>query len=158
MNRPRLRRPARAGELLGDLQRNLGVAERLQQYRIWQIWDEVVGPQTASHARPLRIRDNTLEVRVDHPVWMQQLQLLKPRLIARLNERIAPAAIADIYWRRGDLPPAMSPPPPPPPLPEPTPDQLATIDQRLATITDPELRAAFRTLLIADLRQRLGKP
>ena len=64
---------------------SLGLEERLQQYRALLLWDEVVGPQIAARTRPEKIRDGVLEVCVDQPTWMQQLQLLKPQILAKLN-------------------------------------------------------------------------
>jgi predicted nucleic acid-binding Zn ribbon protein len=103
--------PAKAGAVLDALTRNMGVRERLEPYRAWKVWAEVVGPQTAQHAQPFRLRGGVLEVRVDHPVWMQQLQLLKPRILERLNLAIAPGVLEDIHLRHGqpEIPAVVTP-------------------------------------------------
>lgn len=148
-------RPAATGEILDALTRRMGVRERLDQYRAWALWSEVVGPQTAAHARPFRVRDGVLEVRVDHPVWMQQLQLLKPRILSRLNEILAPAAIRDIHWKHG------RPPDPPPPTasiepeepPVLTPTEQLFVDHLIPDDGD-ELHLAWRRLLARHLRTK----
>lgn len=96
-------RAAKAGDLLDSLLQGWGLNERLQQYRAVLIWDDVVGPQIAARTRPERIRDGVLEVCVDQPVWMQQLQLLKPQLLAKLNARLGDAPLRDIFLKRGKL-------------------------------------------------------
>lgn len=110
--RNRMFHPAKAAAVLDALTRNMGVRERLEPYRAWKVWAEVVGPQTAQHAQPFRLRGGVLEVRVDHPVWMQQLQLLKPRILERLNLAIAPGVLEDIHLRHGqpEIPAAVTPP------------------------------------------------
>ena len=63
------------GSLIEKILASKGLDKKLHQYRAWSVWDEVVGPQIAQHAQPLRIRESVLEVRVENPTWMQQLQL-----------------------------------------------------------------------------------
>ena len=80
--------PVLAGELVDKLLQGLGLDERLQQYKALIVWSDVVGPQIAARTRPIRIRDNILEINVDQAAWMQQLQLMKPKILARLNAEL----------------------------------------------------------------------
>lgn len=149
-----MRQPAVAGALLEGLVQGLGIASRLQQYQAWQVWDAVVGPQVAVHARPARIRDGVLEVRVDQAVWMQQLQLLKPKILAALEQRLGAGVIRDIFWRHGAIPPAAAPSrgegaPALPPL---SPADSARIEQLLAGLSDDDLRRSLRFLLQKQAR------
>ncbi len=89
------------GAVIGKLFQQRGMEDKMRRYRAWKLWDKVVGPQIAARARPSRMRDNTLEVWVDHAVWMQQLQLMKPKILARLNTALGEDLIQDIYLRRG---------------------------------------------------------
>lgn len=149
-----MRQPAAAGALLENLVQGLGIAGRLQQYQAWQVWDAVVGPQVAAHARPSRIRDGVLEVRVDQAVWMQQLQLLKPKILAALEQRLGAGIIRDIFWRHGAIPPVAAPSrsegaPVLPPL---APADSARIELLLAGLADDDLRRSLRFLLQKQAR------
>lgn len=155
-SRPSMPRPCRVGTLLQELLARGGMEEKLREYRAWEVWDAVVGPQIAAHARPAKIRNQTLEVRVDQPVWMQQLQLMKPKILARLNEELGEEAIADIYWRRGRVePPAKkgssggdlawrSAP-----LEQ---AESSAIEEALSPIADADLRQELRSLFSRQLR------
>lgn len=102
--RPPMRRAARAGDLIDGLLAGWGLDERLHQYKALLIWDEVVGPQIAARSRPEKIRDGVLEVCVDQPTWMQQLQLLKPQILAKLNARLGgDHALREIFLKRGKV-------------------------------------------------------
>lgn len=154
MNHHRIRkRPEKAGALLEKLVAGWGVAEKLEQYQVWQVWTEVVGEQIAAHATPLRIRDHRLEVRVDQAVWMQQLQLLKPKIVAALNQRLGGEPVRDIFWRQGQLPPpattAIALPPQLPPL---DPQTAARIETLLSDLSAEEVRAPLRRLLQKQAR------
>ncbi|PLX90978.1 MAG: hypothetical protein C0620_12815 [Desulfuromonas sp.] len=126
---------------------HLGIADKIEQHRVWLIWEECVGPQIAAQASPLRIRDNILEVRVSHPVWMQQLQLLKPRLLERLNAQLGETPLSDMFFRRGHRVQPEQAAPPKIVLPELSDREQEEIEQLVATISDPETRKAMQQLL-----------
>jgi hypothetical protein len=147
------------GAVLSRYLQEQGLDSRLRRYRAWQVWEEVVGPQIAARARPCRMREDTLEVWVDHAVWMQQLQLMKPKLIARLNAAIGEPLIRDLYLRRGRPQESV---PAAPPAPEHdwqkttlSPEENTRIEQTVAPLADPELRGRLRELL--RLQARLAK-
>ncbi|BCR03936.1 hypothetical protein DESUT3_10050 [Desulfuromonas versatilis] len=133
----------------------------MREYRAWQVWDEVVGPQIAARARPLRIREGVLEVRVEQPVWMQQLQLLKPRILAKLNERLGAGTLKDIYLRRGriqaDELPESGPDPAAwkhTPLTE---EEKAEIEATLASLADPEIKRQLRALMMRQAQLKKSR-
>lgn len=155
--RRRMLRPTRAGALLDQLVQGLGMGEKLEQYRAFIVWAEVVGPQVAARTAPLRIRGDILEVRVDQAVWMQQLQLLKPKILTRLNERLGQETISDIFWRQGALTGLLPSEPTvgAPNLPPLDPDDAARIEATLAPLTSEEVRAPLRRLLNKQARLAL---
>lgn len=148
-DRQRLPRAVGIGGVLQNLLQQRGMTARLREYRAWQVWNEVVGPQIAAHAQPCGIRDGVLEVKVDQPVWMQQLQLLKPKLLARLNEHLGSPLFRDLFLRRGRLAPPVAPRtakplPPPPPLDAAAEKKIAAA---VADLTDADLRRHLAHLL-----------
>ncbi len=151
-SRPRMRRAARIGALVEDVLHARGFEDKIREYRTWLIWDETVGPQIAARARPVRIRDGVLEIRVDQPVWMQQLQLMKPLLLGRLNDRLGGAVLRDLFLRQGKNAPVVPPPAPPAP-PAWLRIELDDRDRReieaaLGSLDDPELKEQLRRILI----------
>ncbi len=150
--RPGMKKPAAAAALVAQLLQQRGMAERMEDYRAWQVWDQVVGPQIAARARPLRLREGVLEVRVDQPVWMQQLQLMKPQILARLAQRLGRETIRDLYLRRGRIDPAPPPAAPPPPLPPLNEEEKSAVEAAVAGIADPELQARLRALFTRQAR------
>jgi len=157
--RPPMKRAAAAGVLLELLLQQKGMAGKLNAYRSWLVWNEVVGPQIAAHAQPARIRDGVLEVRVDQAVWMQQLQLMKPKILARLNERLGGELITDIFWRRGQKVDKPEPPiQPPQPVIDLTADERRHIEDLVSAIGDPEARDALYRIFCQQLRISKCRP
>lgn len=148
--RPPMRRAAPAGELLEKLLQNYGLDKRLQQYRALLIWDEVVGPQIAARARPSKIRGSILEVCVDQPAWMQQLQLMKPQILKKLNDQLGEGEIKEIFLKKGKIPPRIETATAPPPAWKAArlePKEKQEIADMLAVIEDPDLRARLERML-----------
>jgi len=159
--RPRMVRAARAGDLLGGLLQGLGLSERMVQYRAVLLWNEVVGPQIAARTRPERIRDGILEVSVDQPVWMQQLQLLKPQLLGKLNAQLGEAPLRDIFLKRGKItapaPTAAAPAPPAWRKMELSPAEQTGLQKILGGVADEELRRGLESLLVKQAKLTKAK-
>jgi hypothetical protein len=160
-NRAKMKQAVRVGSLINDLLEKRGLEDKVREYRTWQIWDETVGPQIAARARPVRIRDGVLEIRVDQPIWMQQLQLMKPKILTRLNERLGGGILKDIFMRRGKNAPIPTPPPPPKPPDwlelQLNADELAEIETALGTLDNPELKNHLRRILIRQKQVEKSK-
>lgn len=153
--RPKMQQAALAGDLVEKMLKGFGLDERLQQYRALIIWEEVVGPQIAARTRPIRIREGILEVNVDQPTWMQQLQLMKPKILAQLNAQLGKATIKDLFLKRGKVHVRADKQAEPPPiwrmvqLDE---SEKAQIDELVKGIEDPELRHEMEKFLTKQMR------
>lgn len=134
-------RPQGVSALLAGIFGGKPAARLLKEIVIWQVWDEVVGPQIARRARPSAIRDGVLTVTVASGPWLQQLTFLKGEIVTQLNEKVGEPLVREIYLKAGN------------PLPKPKPSEPASlpkrdlteeerflIDQRSATVQDDELR------------------
>jgi hypothetical protein len=150
-----MKQAARAGELVDKMLKGLGLDERLHQYRALIIWEEVVGPQIAARTRPVRIREGVLEVNVDQPTWMQQLQLMKPKILTQLNAEMGKATIKDLFLKRGKVNIRFDKPVEQPPawrMVELDDSEMRQIDGLLTAIGDPELRAEMERFLVKQMR------
>lgn len=92
------------GGLVNQVLGELGLDGVAIAHRIGSSWEEIVGAQIAAHCRPLGLRGDVLELQVDSPVWSQQLQLRKPELLARLEEKLGPDAPRELRFQVGYAP------------------------------------------------------
>ena len=99
-DRPPMKQAERVSSLLNQLLGQPGVGEQITRHQAWLVWDQLVGETIAARARPLKLRKGVLEVQVDHPVWMQQLQMMKPQILEKIEAKIPNAGITDIYLRQ----------------------------------------------------------
>ena len=75
---------------------DLGIADKLQEFRARQVWKEAVGPTLAAHSKPLRVRQGRLEIAVPSAVWRAQLSLMKRDVVARVNSLVGAEVIREL--------------------------------------------------------------
>lgn len=66
------------------------------QNRALVVWDEVVGEAIAKRAHPEEVKHGILVVRVDTPVWRNELSLKKNQILDALNQALGEPVIKDI--------------------------------------------------------------
>jgi predicted nucleic acid-binding Zn ribbon protein len=71
--------------------------------RIWEVWDDAVGPGIAEHAKPSRLREGCLRVDVSDPIWLQELEFVGDKIIEKLNDKLGRKAVKKIEFRLGSL-------------------------------------------------------
>lgn len=80
------RGPTKLGDVLTSYLEERGLGERLERAGIVEEWDERVGDEIARVTEPRRVSGNALIVAVRSSAWMAELDMMKPRLLERLNE------------------------------------------------------------------------
>ncbi len=81
--------PPRVTGIIKDLALRYGWGARLSRGMIWDVWEEIVGPQVSIHAWPERFTErDILVVVVSDSVWMQQLCFQRQLFIDGLNARL----------------------------------------------------------------------
>jgi predicted nucleic acid-binding Zn ribbon protein len=78
--------PRPLSESLDVVLRSLRGAPRKAVAGVFGDWEDIVGAQVASHARPVRLEGERLLVEVDEPGWATQLRFLEAELLARIEE------------------------------------------------------------------------
>jgi predicted nucleic acid-binding Zn ribbon protein len=163
--RPRLKQAQSVNSLLKEMLDKPGLGEQITRHQAWLVWDKIVGSQIAARARPLRLRKGVLEIAVDHPVWMQQLQMMKTQILAKIQEQVPKAGITDLYLRKAghsaSVAPAKTAPQKSPPLEDVklSSAERSHIDHLVNHIENPELQQELRRFFCLQAKlQRTRKP
>lgn len=72
-------------EILKGLTKNTSLGRTLEQAKIWEHWEELVGPALAAHGRPHSIKEKQLRVEVDSAVWMHKFSYRKWDIVKQIN-------------------------------------------------------------------------
>ena len=95
-------RPLRVAEVLRGYLARSPLSERLAQADVVNAWPDLVGERVAGHATAESVTpDGTLFVRVPSAAWRQELTLMAPEIMARLNAGRRTGRIEHIRWVQG---------------------------------------------------------
>ena len=130
----------------------LGLEVGMANVVVHRVWPHVVGEEVARRSQPGLLRKGRLQVTVADAVWLQQLTMLKPAILASLESHLGSRAVRDIFFTLGPCPDAAAPRPEPvsrgqgdPPSPE--------LEERLREILQPVRDSECREVLARILRK-----
>ncbi|RMD87981.1 MAG: DUF721 domain-containing protein [Calditrichaeota bacterium] len=63
------------------------------------IWPRAVGEQISGVAKPSYFKDGVLHVKVSSAVWRNELSMMSPQIIEKLNELLGRQAVQQIVFR-----------------------------------------------------------
>ena len=95
--------PVPLSDALTSYFKQAGLTKRVQQAGIIEEWAALVGPQIARVTEPDSITpDGVLRVRVATAAWANELSLMSPTILARLNAGRS-GRVKQIRWVPGPL-------------------------------------------------------
>lgn len=117
-------------------------------------WPAVVGEETARHCLPQKLtfpdrqerRDGKLTLRVSSQAWATELQHQERQLLEKINVYFGYSAVASLRFTSGPLPEKPGGGARRPALRPLTGEEERALEERLAAISDPELKEALRRL------------
>jgi hypothetical protein len=99
--RPRLPRPVPVQEVVRGIL-SPGDRDGLElRQQIRRVWEAVVPAALAGQARLVDLRRKELWVEVSASPWAQELQFLKPKILAALDLALGPGKVKDLRVRVG---------------------------------------------------------
>lgn len=137
--------------------RALGVERAAHTATVEEMWQEVVGPEAARHAKPVGLRGSVLLVHTETGLWAQELSAQREMFIHEINRRLGAAAVSDIRFRQGSGSFRGGAPAPAPPVenePTLTADELTVIERVVGEIADQDLRERVRKVMTSQQRWR----
>jgi predicted nucleic acid-binding Zn ribbon protein len=97
------REPVHIGSIIDRVIRNCRPEPVGQLAKVWDIWDQAVGPTIAANAKPVAFKGKLLLVKVNSSPWLQQLQFLKADILVKVNRALGRELIGDIRFKIGPL-------------------------------------------------------
>ncbi len=142
--------------MLGSVLKAHGLQGSLGEYRVMGQWEKTVGAAIARHAQPRSVRGKKLFLSVDSPAWMQQLSLLKPEIIEKLNTNLGKDTVKDIMLTLGEVAaPEHSAETAPVRMPL-SAEERERIEQYIREVHDPDVRETIRRVIEKDLESKKG--
>ncbi len=93
-------------ELSAILERILGGTKKTlnpEIDKVFEVWDQCVGPDIAENAQPDSFKNGMLMVKVSSAPWSQQLEYEKTLIMDRINNTIGQRLVVEIRFKTGSL-------------------------------------------------------
>lgn len=87
------------GTVLNSLIKTLGIEKNIEQYKIFDVWNTIVGEQIAKVAQPERIHNGILIVAVSNAPWRTELTFRKKEILEKIHLTLNSTSITDIRFR-----------------------------------------------------------
>ena len=88
-------------DVIDDLFASSVLSINLDDVKIWEVWDGVVGKRVAKHARPSQINKGVLIVKVTDSVWLHELEFMAETIREGLNSTLRRTAVKKIRFKVG---------------------------------------------------------
>jgi hypothetical protein len=87
------------GKTIDDVLAQQGWGRQVHLFSLARGWRKVVGRERALHSMPAYFRRDVLWIYVQDSIWMQQMQLAKPELLAKINNYLKNRQVVDdLRW------------------------------------------------------------
>ena len=91
------------GGTIQDLLTNLDTGGHFELVRLIRLWPEIVGETIARRTEISSLKFHTAVVRVSTSMWIQELNLMRPQILSRVNASMRNDAVREIRFVQGRL-------------------------------------------------------
>jgi predicted nucleic acid-binding Zn ribbon protein len=71
--------------------------------KVWDVWEQAVGPAISGCARPAAFKDNILLVHVSNSTWLHHLRFLEQEMLANINAALGGDYVKTIKYKIGPI-------------------------------------------------------
>ena len=91
-----------AADLIPSVLKGIGLERKQADLEILRVWNNLMDPVVAQHAKPVNLAKGTLFVSVDSSVWLDEIVRYRRReILMRLKHSFGPDLIQRISFRVG---------------------------------------------------------
>ena len=87
------------GDMIRKFFRQNGLESPLNEYRLVQAWNDVVGPVISRYTTNLYIKNQILYVHLSSSVLREELMMGRDMLVRNLNQQVGAQVIVNIIFR-----------------------------------------------------------
>jgi predicted nucleic acid-binding Zn ribbon protein len=86
----------RIKDALAPLGRQLGLRSPAEAARVFSRWQEIVGPEVATHASPSSLKGGVLRIAADSSVWTTEISYLAEEIKERANQVAGTDVVSEV--------------------------------------------------------------
>jgi len=96
----------KAQDILNSLIKNYSPTEGETYHSFFRSWAKVAGQDAAAHSKVEDIKGSVVVIQVDHPGWIQMIQMKKKPILKKIQNLYPELGITDLrfhLYRKDDL-------------------------------------------------------
>ena len=90
--------PQSISNILSKRLKQLDIDSKIEEYKIVEKWEELVGKTIATHSCASKVSHHSLIIEVNHSAWMTELRLMKEILLKKIRQNYPKANLKDIRF------------------------------------------------------------
>ena len=75
-----------------------GLQKEINQQKAIDLWDDVVGEKIKEPTDPIEVKFGVLIVKTTNPIWKQELQFQKKKILKSINKKLIKTTIKDVRF------------------------------------------------------------
>lgn len=75
------------------------IGKKVKKYSIFSHWEEIVGKQIGNKTSPEKFIKDCLYVNVENPTWSNELSLMTPQLMDKINSFLQENIVKEIRFK-----------------------------------------------------------
>src|ERR1700756_4746573 len=97
------KQPELLGRTLSGVLDALDTRGQFALFRLVRVWPEVAGETIARHTEVASLKFHTPVIKVSTPMWIQELNLMRRQILAKLIEAMGDDSVRDLRFVKGKL-------------------------------------------------------
>lgn len=90
-------------EIVPKVIKSIGLKKKADEIQVLLDWNSIVGAEISKKTKPAGVKRGVLNVLVESSAWMNELQLMKPEIMAKIENRFGRNRIRDIKFSLGRI-------------------------------------------------------
>lgn len=90
--------PKHIGDTMQMMFREMGIERKVNQYKILDLWPEIVGENIALVTQAERVNESVLYVKVKSMSWRTELLFQKSNILKKIEDKIGSNIIRDLRF------------------------------------------------------------
>ncbi len=86
------------GPLLGRVIKDLGLQKRIEEYKVIDEWESIVGRAIAKRVVPVTVERGRLVVKVTSSPWLFEMKMREADILGKIGERLGEGVIREIRF------------------------------------------------------------
>ncbi len=83
-------------ELLENYVNEHNFSKKINDFKLFDYWTEIVGKDVSAHAKPKRLKNKALYISVSDSIWANELSIMSQSIIEKINNYLCDEVVNEL--------------------------------------------------------------